>query len=145
LKVLQAYEGKELLSSRRLRFAGIWPRLLRLRSRAIRAVVEKINAAEANVPQLAVTPRTGSRAAKFACWMQACRSSRPMDSRRSPSTGGEHSLILSDTRTWLAFMSYYNVNRRFEYVSRDTRFPRMMYEDSFDVGRGFMKHAETPK
>jgi hypothetical protein len=68
-----------------------------------------------------------------------------MDSRRSPSTGGEHSLILSDTRTRLAFMSYYNVNRRFEYVSRDTRFPRMMYEDSFDVGRGFMKHAETPK
>ena len=44
--------------SNRLKLAGIWPRVLRLWSRAIRAVVEKMQATETNVSQPAVTPRT---------------------------------------------------------------------------------------
>jgi hypothetical protein len=34
-----------------------------------------------------------------------------------------------------AYLSFNNVDRRYEYVSLDTRYPRTMYETSFDGGR----------
>lgn len=45
--------------------------------------------------------------------------------------------------TRVAYLGYNNVNQRWEYVSMDTRFPRMMYEVSDDAGAVDGRGADT--